>query len=38
LVHAFDELVWFDATEAVSPAEGRETTSLELPETYPFGL
>jgi len=36
LPHQFDEYIWFDDTEAVSPLE---TAALEgLPDTYPFGL
>jgi protein-L-isoaspartate(D-aspartate) O-methyltransferase len=34
----FDELVWFDETRAVEPIAVRAGRSLELPETYPFGL
>jgi protein-L-isoaspartate(D-aspartate) O-methyltransferase len=36
LPHQFDEYIWFDDTEAVSPLQ---TAELEgLPDTYPFGL
>ena len=36
LPNQFDEYVWFDSTEAVTPFE---TSELEgLPDTYPFGL
>jgi protein-L-isoaspartate(D-aspartate) O-methyltransferase len=36
LPRQFDEYVWFDRTEAVTPLEG--PTAPGLPETYPFGL
>jgi protein-L-isoaspartate(D-aspartate) O-methyltransferase len=36
LPRQFDEYVWFDRTEAVTPLEG--PTVPGLPETYPFGL
>ena len=36
LPHQFDELVWFDRTEAVQPIETHELAGT--PETYPFGL
>jgi len=36
LPHQFDELVWFDRTEAVQPIETHELAGV--PETYPFGL
>jgi protein-L-isoaspartate(D-aspartate) O-methyltransferase len=36
LPHQFDEYVWFDQTEAITPLS---TNKLEgLPDTYPFGL
>ncbi len=36
LPYQFDEYVWFDATEAVTPLQ--VATVAGLPETYPFGL
>jgi protein-L-isoaspartate(D-aspartate) O-methyltransferase len=36
LPQQFDEYVWFDRTEAVTPLLGPATPGL--PETYPFGL
>jgi protein-L-isoaspartate(D-aspartate) O-methyltransferase len=36
LPHQFDELVWFDSSEAVHPLETQELAGM--PETYPFGL
>jgi protein-L-isoaspartate(D-aspartate) O-methyltransferase len=33
----FDEFVWFDETQAVTPLPARPSTA-ETPETYPFGL
>lgn len=36
LPQQFDEWVWFDETEAVTPLSGEETEGM--PETYPFGL
>jgi len=38
LPYQFDEYVWFDHTHAVEPLEGEGRPSLDLPETYPFGL
>jgi protein-L-isoaspartate(D-aspartate) O-methyltransferase len=38
LPHQFDEFVWFDATEAVTPLRARQPAGPDLPETYPFGL
>jgi protein-L-isoaspartate(D-aspartate) O-methyltransferase len=38
LPHQFDEYIWFDETRAVEPLAGREQSSVELPETYPFGV
>ena len=32
----FDEYIWFDETEAVSPFQTGELDGL--PDTYPFGL
>jgi protein-L-isoaspartate(D-aspartate) O-methyltransferase len=35
----FDEYVWFDSTRAVTPLEeAPRARSVELPDTYPFGL
>jgi protein-L-isoaspartate(D-aspartate) O-methyltransferase len=36
LPHQFDEYIWFDRTEAVTPLSGPAAPGL--PETYPFGL
>jgi erythromycin esterase-like protein len=36
LSRQFDEYVWFDRTEAVTPLAGPATAGL--PDTYPFGL
>ena len=36
LPEQFDEYVWFDATQAVTPFETKELAGL--PDTYPFGL
>ena len=36
LPRQFDEYVWFDETQAVSPIETKKLP--ELPDTYPFGL
>jgi protein-L-isoaspartate(D-aspartate) O-methyltransferase len=36
LPRQFDEYVWFDRTEAVTPLVGPAAPGL--PETYPFGL
>jgi protein-L-isoaspartate(D-aspartate) O-methyltransferase len=38
LPHQFDELVWFDETRAVQAPGAPQRPSVELPETYPFGL
>ena len=38
LPHQFDEYVWFDETQAITPLDTARTPSAELPETYPFGL
>jgi protein-L-isoaspartate(D-aspartate) O-methyltransferase len=38
LPHQFDELVWFDESNAVEPLPARHASGAELPETYPFGL
>ena len=39
LPHQFDEYIWFDETRAVEPlAERRARPSVDLPETYPFGV
>ena len=35
LAQQFDEYIWFDATQAVTPLQTRETAGL--PDTYPFG-
>jgi protein-L-isoaspartate(D-aspartate) O-methyltransferase len=32
----FDAYLWFEETNAVSPADGRARAGM--PETYPFGL
>ena len=36
LPRQFDEYIWFDKTEAVTPFETGELEGL--PDTYPFGL
>jgi protein-L-isoaspartate(D-aspartate) O-methyltransferase len=36
LPRQFDEVIWFDETQAVHPLETR--VSVGMPETYPFGL
>jgi protein-L-isoaspartate(D-aspartate) O-methyltransferase len=36
LPEQFDELIWFDRSEAVHPLEARELA--DVPDTYPFGL
>ena len=36
LPHQFDEYIWFDKTEAVTPFKTGELEGL--PDTYPFGL
>ena len=38
LPRQFDEYVWFDETQAVSPLDTARAPTAELPETYPFGL
>lgn len=38
LPRQFDELIWFDETEAVEPLSVTPEQLGELPETYPFGL
>jgi protein-L-isoaspartate(D-aspartate) O-methyltransferase len=38
LPRQFDEFIWFDETQAVEPLAVERRPSLELPETYPFGL
>lgn len=38
LPRQFDELVWFDETNAVHPLPASPRPSADLPETYPFGL
>jgi protein-L-isoaspartate(D-aspartate) O-methyltransferase len=38
LPHQFDELVWFDETDAVTPLPAPARRGPDLPETYPFGL
>jgi protein-L-isoaspartate(D-aspartate) O-methyltransferase len=38
LPRQFDEYVWFDETEAVTPLEVARDASADLPETYPFGV
>jgi protein-L-isoaspartate(D-aspartate) O-methyltransferase len=38
LPHQFDEYIWFDETDAVEPLATRGRPSLDLPETYPFGV
>lgn len=38
LPHQFDEYVWFDETSAVRPLEARPIRSMDLPDTYPFGV
>jgi protein-L-isoaspartate(D-aspartate) O-methyltransferase len=38
LPHQFDEYIWFDETRAVEPLARREQPSVDLPETYPFGV
>jgi protein-L-isoaspartate(D-aspartate) O-methyltransferase len=34
----FDEVIWFDETRAVNPLEIERRRTVDLPETYPFGL
>jgi protein-L-isoaspartate(D-aspartate) O-methyltransferase len=36
LPHQFDEYIWFDQTQAVTPLRSEELEGL--PDTYPFGL
>ena len=36
LPRQFDEYIWFDETEAVTPIDAEELKGL--PDTYPFGL
>lgn len=38
LPRQFDELIWFDGTQAVRPLHAKQGGRAELPETYPFGL
>jgi protein-L-isoaspartate(D-aspartate) O-methyltransferase len=39
LPHQFDELIWFDETQAVQPlATAAPRLSPDVPETYPFGV
>jgi protein-L-isoaspartate(D-aspartate) O-methyltransferase len=38
LPQQFDELIWFDETKAVRPLEIATQPSVDLPETYPFGV
>jgi protein-L-isoaspartate(D-aspartate) O-methyltransferase len=38
LPQQFDELVWFDETDAVAPLPAPVRRAAELPDTYPFGL
>jgi protein-L-isoaspartate(D-aspartate) O-methyltransferase len=38
LPHQFDEVVWFDETQAVEPLAVGHAPTGDLPETYPFGL
>ncbi len=38
LPEQFDEYVWFDETRAVTPLAPPRRASVELPDTYPFGL
>jgi protein-L-isoaspartate(D-aspartate) O-methyltransferase len=38
LPHQFDELVWFDETQAVTPLVVERHASHDLPDTYPFGV
>ena len=39
LPRQFDEYVWFDETRAVQPLEeAPRTRSIEMPDTYPFGV
>jgi protein-L-isoaspartate(D-aspartate) O-methyltransferase len=36
LPHQFDEYIWFDVTEAVTPLAAPHLAGV--PETYPFGV
>jgi erythromycin esterase-like protein len=36
LPRQFDEFIWFDETQAVTPLKTEEVEGM--PETYPFGL
>ena len=38
LAHQFDEYVWFDETRAVRPLDSTRRSTMDLPDTYPFGL
>jgi protein-L-isoaspartate(D-aspartate) O-methyltransferase len=38
LAHQFDEYIWFDESQAIQPLAAPATRSVDLPETYPFGL
>jgi protein-L-isoaspartate(D-aspartate) O-methyltransferase len=38
LARQFDEYIWFDATDAVSPLDEAPRATVDLPDTYPFGL
>ena len=38
LPHQFDEYIWFDETRAVEPLAIRGQPSVDLPETFPFGV
>jgi protein-L-isoaspartate(D-aspartate) O-methyltransferase len=34
----FDDFVWFDETHAITALEVERQPSMDLPDTYPFGL
>jgi erythromycin esterase-like protein len=38
LPRQFDAYIWFDETRAVTPLEGVQRPSEDMPETYPFGM
>jgi protein-L-isoaspartate(D-aspartate) O-methyltransferase len=38
LPHQFDEYIWFDETRAVRPLPAPTRSSVDLPDTYPFGV
>ena len=38
LPEQFDEIIWFDESEAITPLQVPARPIADLPETYPFGL